>query len=162
LHCGTKFYCFPCEKGLRKYCSPKCFSESRRGKLASERLRTKLGEISKSRSHCVVCGGFLNKDGSHVCPLPKRFLITKEDLEKRREHRRDYDRKWKVGRWERLLRLDEKRRIVIPNSIRNKLGLSDGAQLVVEIKGDDIVRYRISTEEGGANKREPLKDFLKS
>ena len=61
-----------------------------------------------------------------------------------------------------VVEIDSKGRIVIPSSIRNKFGLSDGARLVIEIRDDEIVLLRIvsKTTEQSNNKADSLKDFL--
>ena len=61
-----------------------------------------------------------------------------------------------------VVEIDSKGRIVIPSSIRNKFGLSDGARLVIEIRDDEIVLLRIvsKTTEQSDDKADSLKDFL--
>jgi AbrB family looped-hinge helix DNA binding protein len=59
-----------------------------------------------------------------------------------------------------IVEVDSKGRIVIPSSIRNKLGLSEGTTLVVEVKGDEVVLSRILTESPARDKENSLKDFL--
>jgi len=64
------------------------------------------------------------------------------------------------GKMGEVVEIDSKGRIVIPSSIRNKLGLSAGTALVVDIKGDEIVLSQIATEVVNQVKPDDLKDFL--
>jgi len=59
-----------------------------------------------------------------------------------------------------VVEVDSKGRIVIPISIRNKLALKEGDQLVAEIRSDEIVIYRVLEENVLPIKSNGLKDFL--
>lgn len=59
-----------------------------------------------------------------------------------------------------VVEVDSKRRIVIPSPIRNKFGLSEGAQLVVEIRDDGIALHKIATETPEKIRSDNLKRFL--
>jgi len=59
-----------------------------------------------------------------------------------------------------IVEMDSKGRIVIPSSIRNKFGLSDGVHLVIEIRGDEIVVCKIHGAAAESVKENDLDDFL--
>jgi AbrB family looped-hinge helix DNA binding protein len=46
-----------------------------------------------------------------------------------------------------VVEVDSNGRIVIPISIRDKLGIENGVRLVLEIKGDEIVLTRLVEEQ---------------
>lgn len=55
-----------------------------------------------------------------------------------------------------IVEVDSKGRIVIPSSIRNKLGVREGTQF----KGDEIVLHRILEEVVDQTEPDNLKNFL--
>jgi len=61
-----------------------------------------------------------------------------------------------------MVEVDSKGRIVIPSSIRSRFGLNAGAQLVVDIRNDEVVLSRIVTGaiEQVKDTADSLKDFL--
>ena len=59
-----------------------------------------------------------------------------------------------------IVEVDSKGRIVIPSSIRSKLGLGEGTQLVLEVRGDEVVLSRILTVSPALDRENSLKDFL--
>jgi len=61
-----------------------------------------------------------------------------------------------------VVEVDSKGRIVIPSSIRNKFGLSEGTQLVIEIGDDKIVLSNIPNKATNQAKENSLRDFLSS
>jgi AbrB family looped-hinge helix DNA binding protein len=59
------------------------------------------------------------------------------------------------------VKVDGKGRVVIPTSIRTKLGFGEGAQLTVDVQNDGIVLLRIAIGiEEQQNENEGLEDFL--
>lgn len=51
-----------------------------------------------------------------------------------------------------VVEMDNKGRIAIPSSIRNRFGLNEGAHLVVETRDDEIVVCKIHREAAGLAK----------
>lgn len=60
-----------------------------------------------------------------------------------------------------VVEVDSKGRIVIPSSIRSKLGLEKGTSLQAEVRGDEIVLSKIVAEaEQVESEANSLKGFL--
>jgi AbrB family looped-hinge helix DNA binding protein len=65
------------------------------------------------------------------------------------------------GKMGEIVEMDSKGRIVIPSSIRNRFGLGEGALLLIEIRGDEIVLSGIAVEAEQAKPgADSFKDFL--
>jgi AbrB family looped-hinge helix DNA binding protein len=64
------------------------------------------------------------------------------------------------GKMGEVVEVDSKGRIAIPSSIRNKFGLGKGKQSVVEIRGDEIVVFRVFVEHTVEERGTNMKDFL--
>lgn len=66
----------------------------------------------------------------------------------------------KGGKMGWITRLNGKGRLVIPGQVRERLGLERGDNLVLEIKGNEIVLYTYAAKVMENSKKDDLEDFL--
>jgi len=66
------------------------------------------------------------------------------------------------GKMAEIVEVDEKGRIVIPSSIRDKLGIERGAKLVLEVGDNEIVLSRIDVFQPKKEESQELKAFLRT
>ena len=59
-----------------------------------------------------------------------------------------------------IVRLNGKGRIVIPGEVREKLGIKKGDNLILEIRGNEIVLFPYDARAKENLKKDDLKDFL--
>ena len=59
-----------------------------------------------------------------------------------------------------IVRLNGKGRIVIPGEVREKVGIKKGDNLILEIKGNEILLIPYDTKATGNMKKDDLQDFL--
>jgi AbrB family looped-hinge helix DNA binding protein len=65
------------------------------------------------------------------------------------------------GKMGEVVQIDSKGRIVIPRPIRNRLGLREGTQVLVEATGEEIVLSRVQIQPAKEGPQE-LKSFLRN
>ena len=59
-----------------------------------------------------------------------------------------------------IVKMDEKGRIVIPRDVRDKFGLKKGDALQLEIRGNEMMITKLSTEATGRVNEQELNEFL--
>ena len=59
-----------------------------------------------------------------------------------------------------IVRLDEKGRLVIPNEVREKVGIKKGEDLVLEIKNENIILTKLNSRITEDTKKNELREFL--